>query len=146
MACSSHRHHHRAHLRGFTLIEMLLVVTIIGVLAGVIATSLSGRSEEARVARARADITGSISLALDLFERDTGRYPTTDEGLAALVTNPGIDGWKGPYLKNGLKPDPWGRAYAYTLVPAIGEATLAQYQLSSMGKDGQPGTEDDVTP
>lgn len=142
----AHRRILRTRLRAFTLIEMLLVVTIIGVLAGVIATSLSGRSEEARVARARADITGSISLALDLFERDTGRYPTTDEGLAALVTNPGIDGWKGPYLKNGLKPDPWGRAYVYALSSATSETEVAQYQLSSMGKDGQQGTEDDVTP
>jgi len=127
--------------RGFTLIEMLLVIVIIGVLAGMVVTSLSGRSKEAKITRAKADIRGNLSLALDLFEQDVGRYPTSDEGLKALVTDPGnLTGWKGPYLKGGLMNDPWGNAYNYTLDsdnPNI-------YTLSSNGPDGQSGNDDDI--
>ncbi len=125
---------------GFTLVEILLVVVIIGILAGTIALRLSGKTEDARVARAKADITGQLSTALDLFEQDVGRYPTTEEGLEALVTNPGIQGWKRPYLKNGLKNDPWDTPYIYSVDDQGG------YLLSSTGPDRQPGTEDDITP
>lgn len=128
-------------IRGFTLIELLLVIVIIGVLAGMIVTSLSGRSQQAQVTRAQADIRGSLSLALDLFEQDVGRYPTDDEGLEALVVNPGINGWKGPYLKGGLKLDPWGTAYEYTQDPE----NTNYYILKSSGPDLQSGTEDDIT-
>jgi len=125
--------------RAFTLIEMLLVIVIIGILAGAVVTSLSGRSQEAKLTRARADISGNLSLALDLFEQDVGRYPSNEEGLAALVEDPGVDGWKGPYLKGGLKDDPWGHAYSYALDPE----DQRQYVLKSAGPDGNPGTEDD---
>lgn len=128
--------------RGFTLIEILLVVVIIGILAGLIATRLSGRTQEARIARARADISGSLSLALDLFEQDTGRYPTSEEGLSALVTDPGITGWKGPYLKDGLKNDPWEMPYVY----AFSETESNLYNLYSAGPDQQPNTADDIHP
>jgi general secretion pathway protein G len=77
---------------GFTLVEILLVVVIIGILAGLIATRLSGKTEDARIARAKADIAGSLSLALDLLEQDIGRYPTTEEGLAAHRGGPGGPG------------------------------------------------------
>ena len=130
----------RIKCRAFTLIELLLVIVIIGVLAGMIATSLSGRSQEARIARAQLDIRGNLSLALDLFEQDVGRYPSDDEGLQILVSNQGITGWKGPYLKGGLKPDPWGTAYNYTRDPQNSN----YYILRSAGPDQQLGTDDDI--
>lgn len=127
--------------RAFTLIEMLLVVVIIGVLAGAVAIGLSGRSQEARYTRATADIAGTLSLAIDLFEQDVGRYPTSDEGLAVLAeNNDGIAGWRGPYVKGGLKPDPWGKSYQYSY-----DATHNRYTLASAGPDGQAGNEDDIT-
>jgi general secretion pathway protein G len=126
--------------RGFTLIEVLLVIVIIGVLSGMVVTQLSGRSHEARITRANADMKGHLSLALDMFEQDTGRYPTSEEGLSALVVNPGVSGWKGPYLKAGLYKDPWDNDYRYTLDPN----DPRQYRLTSLGPDGQAGTEDDV--
>jgi general secretion pathway protein G len=132
----------------FTLTEMLLVITIIGVLAGVLVTGLSGHTKEARVARAKADITGSIALALDLFERDLGKYPTTEEGLKALVESGSAD-WRGPYLKGGLKNDPWNHPYTYACQEQTDDPSKPQrtqtYTLSSNGADGQPGTPDDVT-
>jgi len=127
--------------KAFTLVEVLLVIVIIGVLAGMLVARLSGRSQEARITRAQADIRGTLSLALDLFEQDIGRYPTTEEGLEALVVDPGLPGWKRPYLKGGLKPDPWKNAYIYSNDPE----DPAQYTLLSLGPDGQMGTEDDIT-
>ena len=128
--------------RAFTLVEILLVIVIIGVLAGMLVTRLSGRTQEARLVRARADISGQLSLALDLFEQDVGRYPTTEEGLSALITDPGEPGWKGPYLKTGLKPDPWDTPYVY----ASDTSGMGLYSLSSAGPDRQVGTEDDILP
>jgi general secretion pathway protein G len=128
--------------RAFTLIEMLLVIVIIGVLAGALVTSLAGRVETSRLTRAKADLAGELSLALDLFNQDVGRYPTTEEGLKALAENRNIAGWKGPYLKSGLKPDPWGTPYSYELSP--GGST--HYVIRSAGPDGQFGNADDVAP
>ena len=125
---------------GFTLIELLLVIVIIGILAGTIVTSLSGRSQEARITRAQADIRAGLSLALDLFEQDIGRYPSEDEGLEALVINPGISGWRGPYLKGGLRSDPWGSEYGYTRDPG----NPNYYILRCAGPDEQFGTDDDI--
>ena len=126
---------------GFTLIEMLLVLVLIGVLSGAVVSSLAGRSEEARVTRAQADISSNLALALDLFEQDVGRYPSDDEGLRILVENRGVANWKGPYVKGGeLKPDPWGHEYVYS-IDAENERV---YMLRSVGPDGQEGTEDDV--
>ena len=126
--------------QAFTLVEMLLVIVIIGVLAGTIVTSLKGRSQQAKVTRAQADIRGNLSLALDLFEQDTGRYPSTEEGLLALVQDPGIDGWQGSYLKGGLKADPWGNQYIYQM----DTTQNGHYTLTSSGPDEQQGTEDDI--
>jgi len=131
----------RRRQAAFTLIEMLLVIVIIAILAGALVTSLAGRSEEARITRARSDISGSLSLALDMFETDVGRYPTEGEGLDALVSNDDeITGWRGPYLKGGLKPDPWGNAYTY----ARDSDRPDRYMLQSAGPDGQVDTEDDI--
>lgn len=127
--------------RAFTLIEMLLVIVIIGVLAGAMVVSLSGRSQEARVTRAHADISGNLSLALDLFESDVGRYPTNEEGLQALVEDPGVPGWRGPYLQGGLKPDPWGTPYHYQRHSEHAD----RYELRSAGPTGQIGSDDDIT-
>ncbi len=126
----------------FTLVEILLVIVIIGVLTGMLVVRLSGRTQEARIARAQADVRGQLSLALDLFEQDVGRYPTTDEGLSILIEDPGLVGWKGPYLKGGLKPDPWGNSYSYMSDPE----DRGQYTLISAGPDGQAGTDDDIVP
>lgn len=128
--------------RAFTLVEVLLVIVIIGILAGMLVTRLSGRSEQARITRAKADVQGSLSLALDLFEQDIGRYPTNEEGLSVLVENPGLSEWKGPYLKGGLKPDPWGTPYSYANNPD----NPGEYKLTSAGPDKQLGTSDDIVP
>jgi len=130
----------RGRRTAFTLVEVLLVVVIIGILAGLLVVRLTGRSEEARIARAQADVRGQLSLALSLFEQDTGRLPTAEEGLAALVTDPGVPGWKGSYLQGDLKPDPWGTAYSYSLDPDH----PGQYILVSAGPDRQLGTDDDI--
>jgi len=125
--------------RAFTLIEMLLVVVIIGVLAGAVTIGLRGRSQQARIARARADMEGTLALALDMFEQDVGRYPTADEGLGILTANNSVAGWSGPYLKGGLRNDPWGQQYAYAL-----DTNNNVYTLTSSGPDAQAGTGDDI--
>lgn len=136
--------------QGFTLVELLLVVTIIGILAAAILPSLVGRTEEARVTRCRSDIRGTIGVALDLFEADVGRYPSSDEGLEALYVKPqNVDeeSWKGPYLKQRTMPkDPWKRPYEYRY-PSEREGMTGgePYDLLSTGADGVSGTADDVT-
>ncbi len=125
--------------RGFTLIEILLVVIIIGILVSLVAPRLAGRSEEARKQATRADIDGGLSLALDLYEVDNGRYP---HQLDDLVNKPsGAPNWKGPYLKKGLSPDPWGGDYRYRMP---GSNNTTGYDLYSVGPDKQEGTQDDV--
>ena len=127
--------------RGFTLVELLIVVTILGILVAMVVPRLAGRTEQARVGRAQADVKGNIGLALDLFEVDNGRYPTSEEGLAALRTQPvGVKNWHGPYLKQ--EPiDPWGKPYRY-LYP--GRNNPQDYDLFSPGPDGAEGTSDDI--
>jgi general secretion pathway protein G len=120
---------------GFTLIEIMLVVIIIGVLVAMVAPRLVGRSEQARTAAAKADINANLATALDLYEVDVGHYP--DE-LTELRKDPGVTGWKGPYLKKDPK-DPWGRDYEYT-----SQGTDENdYKLCSKGPD-EVKTEDDI--
>jgi len=126
---------------GFTLIELLLVLVILAVLAAVVVPKFTKRSEQARITAARTDIA-NIEVTLDAFEVDTGRYPTTSEGLAALIENPAdLKGWSGPYIKRGVPKDPWGNTYVYT---CPGEHNTSGYDLYCHGPDGQDGTDDDI--
>jgi general secretion pathway protein G len=129
--------------RGFTLVELMLVIIIIGVLVAMVAPRLAGRSQQAKEAAARADVNAHLSAALDLFEMHNGRYPTTAEGLAALRAAPsGASNWKGPYLKRTVPLDPWGKPYVYK---SPGQTNREDYDLVSIGPDGVEGTADDVT-
>jgi general secretion pathway protein G len=126
------------HQSGFTLVEMLVVIAIIGMIMGLIGPRVLSSLNESRVKTARIQIQ-SFSSALDLFYLDTGRYPTTSEGLAALVRPAAtIPGWAGPYLKGGNVPsDPWNHSYVYR---APGQHV--PYEIVSYGSDGQEGGAD----
>ncbi|HQJ15993.1 MAG TPA: type II secretion system major pseudopilin GspG [Candidatus Omnitrophota bacterium] len=127
--------------RGFTLIELMLVVVIIGALVAMVMPRLTGRGEQARVAAAKADIEANIATALKLYELDNGEFPSTAEGLNALMQKvSNAPGWKGPYLEK--KPvDPWGREYKYR---SPGEHRTNDYDLYSLGRDGVEGNDDVV--
>lgn len=116
---------------GFTLIELILVVVIIGILVGIAVPRFSGRVEQTQKAAA-ADTIHSIGIALDLFELDNGRYPSS---LNGLISDPGIsENWHGPYMKEGRIPkDPWGNPYQYS---APGTHNEHSYDLSSNGPEG----------
>jgi general secretion pathway protein G len=122
----------------------MLVIVIIGALAAMVVPRLTGRSEEARAGAALADIKGNLSLALRLYEMDTGRYPTTDQGLDALLRKPtsppAPENWKGPYIEQDPL-DPWKRRYEYRYP---GNHPPRDYDLFSLGPDGVEG-KDDVT-
>jgi general secretion pathway protein G len=129
--------------KGFTLIEIMLVVIIIGVLVAMVVPNIAGKSEQARMAAARTDIEANIGTALDLYLMDVGRYPTTEQSLGALASAPsGVNKWNGPYLKKKKLPkDPWGREYVYK---SPGDHNKDAYDLYSLGNDGKEGV-DDVT-
>jgi general secretion pathway protein G len=128
-------------IKGFTLVEILLVVTIIVILTALVVPNLAGRGKEAKIAAAKADVSGNISIALDLFEVDNGRYPASQEGLKALIENPAdLEDWKGPYIQGETVPkDPWGNEYVY-ICPGL-KNKLA-YDLYSLGPDGKEGSDD----
>ncbi|HEX9052944.1 MAG TPA: type II secretion system major pseudopilin GspG [Anaeromyxobacter sp.] len=120
---------------GFTLLELLVVMVIIGLLAGFVAPRYFAQVGKSQVKVARAQID-ALDKALDQFRLDVGRYPTTEEGLQALVAQPGGDAsWAGPYLKKGVPADPWGRPYLYQQPGTHG----GDFDLQSYGKDGRPG-------
>ena len=119
---------------GFTLLELLVVMVIIGLLAGFVAPRYFAQVGKSQVKVARAQID-ALDKALDELRLDLGRYPTSEEGLAILVVPPSNEpSWGGPYLKKGVPMDPWGRPYLYQQPGAHGD-----FDLLSLGKDGRPG-------
>jgi len=136
MSCRIHPRPRAAH--GFTLLELLVVMVIIGLLAGYVGPKLFAQigKSESKVARAQID---ALQKALDQYRIDTGRYPATEQGLAVLVQRPADEPrWSGPYLAKGVPADPWGRPYLYTSPGSHGD-----YDLQSLGKDGQAGGDGD---
>jgi general secretion pathway protein G len=124
--------------QGFTLLELLVVMVIIGLLAGYVGPKLFAQigKSEVKVAKAQID---ALSKALDQYRIDTGRYPDTNQGLAALLAKPGDEPrWQGPYLTKTLPADPWLRPYQYQSPGQHGE-----YDLLSWGRDGAPGGDGD---
>ena len=120
--------------RGFTLLELLVVMVIIGLLAGYVGPKLFAQIGKSEVKITRAQIDG-LQKALDQYRIDTGRYPGTPHGLAALLVRPGDEPrWQGPYLAKAVPKDLWGRDYRYRAPGEHGE-----YDLYSLGRDGAPG-------
>jgi len=129
----------KKRIMGFTLIEMMLVVIIIGTLIAMVVPRFVGRGEQAKVAAAKADIRSNIATGLKLYELDNGNFPSSDEGLGALIAGPSSAGnWSGPYLERS-PTDPWGREYKYK---CPGEHRTADYDLYSLGKDGTESSDD----
>lgn len=129
--------------RAFTLIELIVVIAIIATLASLVAPSVFRNTGDAKSVTARAQVE-MLSVALEAFRLDLGRYPSTQEGLQALVDAAAAQGslglgmWRGPYLRRGLPSDPWGRPYAYENPESrAGE----WYTVTSLGRDGKPGGE-----
>jgi general secretion pathway protein G len=119
---------------GFTLVEILVVITIIGLIMALVGPRVLNYLGESKSKAAKIQIE-SFSSALDLYYLDLGRYPTTNEGLAALTRGNNQPGWNGPYLRGGVVPnDPWGHAYVYR---SPGER--APFDIISLGSDGQEG-------
>ena len=120
---------------GFTLVEIMLVVIIIGVLAAMVVPRFAGRTEQAKIARAKSDLA-ALGLALDMYELDMGQYPDEIQGLK---TNPaGSDSWHGPYLKGEHSfIDPWGNPFEYERLEGGKD-----YKMTSRGPDGKPGNDD----
>lgn len=138
---------------GFTLIEVLLVILILGLLAAFVVPQFVGTGEGAKIDIARAAVgrSGSIATALEMFRLHVGRYPTTEEGLMALIEMPDTlesdeqttQVWRGPYIQDpGSLRDPWGNEYQYRFPGEINDETT--YDLWSNGPDGEEGTDDDI--
>jgi general secretion pathway protein G len=126
----------------FTLIELLLVLVILGVLAAIVVPKFAGRTEQARQTAAQSQIA-TFNTALDAFEVDNGYYPKGKNGLNDLVQQPrDAQNWKGPYMKNDIPMDPWGRPYVYE---CPGKHNPSSYDLYSLGIDGRANSEDDIT-
>ena len=129
---------------GFTLIEILVVIVVIAVMAGLVAPNVFKHVGEAKNVTARSQIE-MLGAALDAYRLDNGRYPVTAQGLAALWQAPALDRvatWRGPYLRKDVPLDPWGRPYIYK---SPGDQNPAGYDLLSYGADGQPGGEGEAS-
>lgn len=128
---------------GLTLIELIVVLIVIGLLAGLVAPQILGRVGEARVTTARAQIE-LLGVALENYRLDNGVYPATAQGLEALRTRPAGSpvprNWRGPYIRKPVPADPWGRPYIYR---SPGEKDRNGFDLMSLGRDGKPGGEDE---
>ena len=126
---------------GFTLIELLLVMVILSVLATVVVPKFTKRSEQARIVAAQSSIT-NLEVALESFEVDTGRYPTSEEGLQALISaHAQLNNWRGPYVKRGVSKDPRGNNYTYE---SPDKHNTSSFDLYSYGPDRQEGGDDDI--
>ncbi len=125
----------QARRAAFTLIEVLLVVAILGILAGVVVGSFSGRQKSAMIRAARASIA-NIGTAVNLYEVDTGRFPA---GLQSLIQNDGAPNWDGPYLQGGMPADPWGIPFQYQ------QQGDRAFKITSAGPDQKHGSEDDIS-
>lgn len=126
---------------GFTLLELLVVIVIIGLLAAYVGPKYFAQLGKSEVTIAKAQIE-AFEKSLDTFRLDVGRYPTTEEGLAALQVAPATAGakWNGPYMKKGVPPDPWGHPYQYKA-----PGSKAEFEILSLGRDGKPnGTGEDA--
>jgi len=125
--------------RGFTLIEILVVITVIAILAGLVGPMVFRNVGDAKISAARAQIE-LFTLALDQYRLDNDCYPGTTQGLAALRERPSGEpqarNWRGPYLRKTIPLDPWGRPYTYK---SPGDVNAESYDLLSLGRDGQPG-------
>jgi general secretion pathway protein G len=128
----------RRHRDGFTLIELMIVIVILGLLATVVVPRVLNRPEQARRMKARVDIR-TIETTLALFKTDTGRFPTTSEGLEVLVSDPGIRGYDRDGYLDKVPIDPWGKKYVYLCPGTDGRG----YDLESHAKDGEDGGADD---
>jgi general secretion pathway protein G len=130
---------------GFTLIELMVVVIILGILAATIIPQFIGTTQEAKVAKAQQDIA-TLKNALERFMLHMDRYPTTEEGLKALVMSPveGTKGWRGPYI-DAVKPDPWHNPYQYRSPGLHGVKTYDIWSRGADGADGGEGVNTDVT-
>lgn len=129
---------HNRSRRGITLIEMLVVLTIIALFAALVAPRMLNQGDKARVTAARAQVN-SFMTALGAYKLDTGNYPTTEMGLQSLRTRPqNVNQWQGPYLPQDIPVDPWGHAYIYKFP---GEHEPNEPEITSLGADGQPGGE-----
>lgn len=124
---------------GFTLLELIVVIIVLGLLAGLVAPQIIGRLSEAKSTTAKTQIE-LLSVALDSYRLDNGTYPTTDQGLAALRERPTRApmpaNWRGPYLRKAVPLDPWDRTYLYRMP---GERNPTAFDLESLGRDGKAG-------
>jgi general secretion pathway protein G len=134
----------RKRVSGMTLIEILVVLVLIGIVLGVVGGNFIGRGEKAKADAARIEI-GQIGQALDLFKLEIGRYPTSQEGLQALITAPpGVNNWNGPYWKKSQLPkDPWTNEYKYAAPGQHGAYDIVS--LGADGKEGGDGPDKDIT-